>query len=199
MTKNRTNASARMCAILLAMVVFLPHQAVSENPEQYGTLNPEELSPNATLAKVKRGEVSMVICAQGYYITKAGNHDDARTLFLKCAEAGYSKAMIWLSQLDGNGLGEGLSPDHAKAAGWDKMAAETGDALGVYHYGLDLLIGYGVPQDIELGKRLISLAAQYGEESAITLQKADYDVRAVIPDADEPNIIPDWNVDIATR
>ena len=55
MTKNRTNASTRILAILLVMAVFLPHQAASENPEQYGTLNPEELSPNATLAKVKRG------------------------------------------------------------------------------------------------------------------------------------------------
>ena len=147
-----------------------------------GTLNPEELTLNSAIAKAVRGEVGMMTCAQGYYITKSGRHAEARALFERCADAGYTGAMTWMAQLEDNGLGAPENP--AAAAAWDRRAAEAGDPVGQFNYGLDLMRGRGVEQDMELGRRYVDRAAAAGLKVARRLQDAGYDLDEVTPDAD---------------
>lgn len=147
-----------------------------------GTLNPEELSLNSAIAKAVRGEVDMMTCAQGYFITKSGRHAEARSVFKNCAEAGYTGAMTWMAQMEDNGLGGPEDP--AAAAAWDLRAADAGDPVGQFNYGLDLLRGHGVAQDIELGRRYVDQAAEAGLPVARRLQAAEYDLDEVTPDAD---------------
>ena len=166
------------CALILS-VFLTPLAALADNG---GTLNPEEMSFNSVMAKAIRGKVDMVACSQGYHITKAGRHAEARILFRRCVDAGYTGAMTWMSQLDDNGLG---GPEDAKAAAaWDKMAAYAGDPIGMFNYGLDLIRGRGVQRDIDGGRAFIDKAATSGLKIAQELQDADYDVETVTPDAD---------------
>lgn len=153
-----------------------------------GTLNPEEMSVNRVLQNVENGELDIATCASGYFITKAGRHVQARTLFEKCAEAGYTGAMTWMSQMDDNGLGADENPD--AAAEWDLRAAEAGDPVGKFNYGLDLMRGRGVRQDVELGRRYVDEAAAEGLKVAKRLQDADYDLDEVTPDADNWKYAP---------
>ncbi len=166
-------------ALALALV-FLAAPALAE--ADGGTLNPEELSLNRVMKDIAEGKTSMTTCATGYLITKSGRHVMARTLFERCAEDGYTGAMTWMSQLDDNGLGAPENPD--AAAEWDLRAAEAGDPVGMFNYGLDLMRGRGVVTDQELGRRYVDRAAEAGLPTARRLQGADYDLDEVTPDAD---------------
>lgn len=170
-----------MLRILVAALILAAPLAHAEE-DAGGVLNPEELTLGSAVERALRGEVDMMTCASGYGLTKWGKHGPARDLFEACAEAGYTGAMTWMSQLDGNGLGGPI--DHEAASEWDRRAAEAGDPIGKFNYGLDLLRGEGVEQDEEAGKRLIDEAAAAGVDSAIELRAAGYDPRAVTPDAD---------------
>lgn len=150
--------------------------------DEDGTLNPEELSLGSVMERAVRGQVDMMTCAQGYFITKSGRHAMARALFERCAEAGYTGAMTWMAQLDDNGLG--APEDPAAAAAWDRRAAEAGDPVGLFNYGLDLMRGRGVAQDIDQGRRYVDRAAEAGLKVAKHLQDAGYDLDDVTPDAD---------------
>lgn len=153
-----------------------------------GTLNPDEMTWQSFLNKAEEGETGMVLCSTGYMLTKQGNHDAARTLFRNCAEAGYTGAMTWMSQLDNNGLGGDYNPD--AAAEWDRQAAELGDPVGKFNYGIDLLRGHGVTQDEERGRALVDEAARDGLPVAKRLQAAGYDLDEVTPDADNWKYAP---------
>ncbi|HRK42526.1 MAG TPA: sel1 repeat family protein [Gemmobacter sp.] len=156
--------------------------------DEGGTLNPEELTLGRVLEDVARGETSMTHCAAGYYITKSGRHEQARALFEACAEAGYTGAMTWMSQLDDNGLGAPENPD--AAADWDRRAAEAGDPVGQFNYGLDLMRGRGTVQDEAEGRRMVDAAAAQGLPTARRLQGAGYDLDEVTPDADNWKYAP---------
>ncbi len=171
----------KILTFLLVTVAWAAPPALAE--DEGGVLNPEELTLNSVLDQASRGETSMMICAQGYFITKSGRHGEARTVFQRCADAGYTGAMTWMSQLDDNGLG--APEDPAAAAEWDRRAALAGDPVGQYNYGLDLLRGRGVPRDVEAGRAFVRQAAEAGLEIARTLQAADYDLDVVTPDSDE--------------
>lgn len=158
----------------------------NDGPE--GVLNPLDTGIPRAMQNARDGNTDMMTCALGYYITKSGNHEDARELFTACAEAGYTGAMTWMSQLENNGLGAPENPD--AAAEWDRRAAEAGDPVGQFNYGLDLIRGRGVVQDEASGRRLIDEAAAAGLAIARRLQDADYDPRAVTPDADEWKYAP---------
>ena len=106
----------------------------------------------------------------------------ARQLFERCAEAGYTGAMTWMAQLDDNGLGAPENPE--AAAAWDRRAAEAGDPVGQFNYGLDLMRGRGVAQDMALGRSYVDQAAAAGLQVAKRLQDAGYDLDEVTPDAD---------------
>ncbi|MEM8789269.1 MAG: sel1 repeat family protein [Pseudomonadota bacterium] len=170
-------------ALILAA---LPLAAMAE--DSGGTLNPDEMSWGSFLNRAEQGETGMVLCSMGYAMTKMGNHPAARTLFQNCAEDGYTGAMTWMSQLDNNGLGGAYDPD--AAAEWDRKAAEAGDPVGKFNYGLDLIRGHGVARDEALGRAYVDAAARDGLAVARRLQAADYDLDEVTPDADNWKYAP---------
>lgn len=153
-----------------------------------GTLNPPEMGIARVLENIRTGQTDMMTCASGYFITKKGDHDDARTVFEGCAEAGWTGTMTWMSQLDNNGLGGEYDPD--AAAEWDRRAAEAGDPVGMFNYGLDLIRGHGVPRDEALGRQFVDEAAEEGLAVARRLQEAEYDLDEVTPDADNWKYAP---------
>ena len=130
-----------MIALLLAMALPVAAETTTRQ-DAFGTLNPQDTGFGRVMRNIDSGITDMTTCATGYYITKSGRHAQARRLFQACAEAGYTGAMTWMSQLDNNGLGATYNPD--AAADWDRRAAEAGDPVGKFNYGLDLLRGHGV-------------------------------------------------------
>lgn len=175
-----------LVTVLLAMTAG--GAFAQEDPHAYGTLNPDELTWQSQIDKAQRGETNMTVCASGYMMTKSGDHAAARTIFEACARDGYTAAMTWMGQLDNNGLGGETDPD--AAARWDKRAADAGDPVGKFNYGLALLRGHGVTQDGALGRRYIDDAADEGLQIARRLQGADYDPEEVTPDADNWKYAP---------
>lgn len=177
---------------LLAICAAWPVAAVEADEElseeELGTLNPLDSGIPMAIERARRGEVDMMTCAMGYYITKSGRHSAARELFTACAEAGYSQAMTWMSQMENNGLGAPENPD--AAAEWDRRAAEAGDPVGQFNYGLDLMRGRGVVQDEAAGRALIDDAARSGLAVARRLQDKGYDLDEVTPDADNWKYAP---------
>ncbi|QFT33019.1 Sel1 repeat protein [Labrenzia sp. THAF82] len=171
-----------LVTILLATGI-LGQSALAEQVDSGGTLNPDEMSLSKSLSRALEGDVDMVVCAQGYMLTKKGDHDAARKLFRTCAEQGWTGTMTWMAYMEQNGLGKAENPE--TAAEWDRRAAEAGDPIGQFNYGLDLLRGYGVEQDIDLGKSFIDRSAEQGFETAEELQQGGYDWKLVTPDADE--------------
>ena len=173
----------RLATLAAGLLLISANTTLSQTEtDAGGTLNPEELTLNRVMKDVAEGRTSMTICATGYYITKSGRHEMARELFERCAAAGWTHAMTWMSQLDDNGLGGPEDPD--TAAEWDRRAAEAGDPIGKFNYGLDLIRGYGVARDEAAGRALVDQAAAEGVDSAIRLRNAGYDPDEVTPDAD---------------
>lgn len=176
----------RTAAALALLLLATPASAdPADGPAQDpgGVLNPEELSLDRVMRDVAEGRASMTTCAAGYYITKSGRHALARQLFELCAAQGWTGAMGWMSQLDANGLG--APEDPRGAADWDRRAAAAGDPVGKFNHGLDLMRGYGTPQDKARGRRLVDEAAAAGLADARRLQGAGYDLDEVTPDADD--------------
>ncbi len=171
-----------------ALAATLASPVLASDSDSGGDLNPEEMTINRVLRDVGRGQVNMMTCAVGYGITKKGDHEDARKVFEACAAAGYTGAMTWMSQLDNNGLGGEYDPD--RAAKWDRKAAEAGDPVGKFNYGLALIRGHGVAQDKAAGRALVDQAAADGLPVARRLQAADYDLDEVTPDADNWKYAP---------
>ncbi len=173
---------------LIIALALLTTPALAEDLSQYGTTNPDEMTWERLIERAEDGETDMVLCSMGYALTKSGDHASARTLLLNCAEDGYTGAMTWMSQLDNNGLGADYSPD--AAAEWDRRAAELGDPVGKFNYGIDLLRGHGVEQDEALGRMLVAEAAEDGLPIAKRLAAANYDLDEVTPDADNWKYAP---------
>ncbi len=170
-------------------LLFLGTAASAQTVEdEYGTLNPQDTGFGRVMSNIDNGVTDMTTCATGYYITKSGRHEMARKLFESCANAGYTGAMTWMGQLDNNGLGGDYDPD--AAAAWDKRAADLGDPVGKFNYGLNLLRGHGVAQDPELGRFYVDEAASDGLKIAKRLQESGYDPNEVTPDADEWKYAP---------
>jgi len=174
--------------IRLAVAFALLATPALADEDDHGALNPPELGIASVLDKAGRGETSMMVCASGYHMTKKGDHEDARRLFEACAEDGYTGAMTWMSQLEDNGLGGPENPE--AAAEWDRRAAEAGDPVGKFNYGLDLLRGRGVAPDPILGRKMVDEAARDGLDVARELQDAGYDLDVVTPDADNWKYTP---------
>lgn len=148
-----------------------------------GETNPEEMTLNRFIQKGRDGQADMVVCSMGYPATKSGNHEAARAIFEACIKAGYTQAMTWMSYLHDNGYGGPEDPDAAAAL--DRMAAEAGDPVGQFNYGLDLMRGRGVARDDAAGRRMVDRAAEQGLDVARRMQAAEYDLDEVTPDADD--------------
>ncbi|WP_371228150.1 tetratricopeptide repeat protein [Roseovarius sp. 2305UL8-3] len=182
-----------MLRITLAFLLTtaLPLAAETTTVEdEFGTLNPQDTGFGRVMSNIENGVTDMTTCATGYYITKSGRHEAARKLFEACAGAGYTGAMTWMSQLDNNGLGGDYNPD--AAANWDKRAADAGDPVGKFNYGLDLMRGHGVARDEIRGRALVDEAASEGLQIARRLQSAQYDLDEVTPDADNWKYAPSF-------
>ncbi|MFQ6549118.1 tetratricopeptide repeat protein [Aestuariibius sp. 2305UL40-4] len=172
----------------LVLPLALLAMPLSAETDEFGTLNPDEMTWQNNLTAAERGETSMMMCASGYMMTKSGDHETARKIFEACAEDGWTGTMTWLSQLDNNGLAGAYDPD--AAAEWDRKAAELGDPVGKFNYGLALIRGHGVQKDEEAGRALIDEAAATGLPIARRMVAADYDPEEVTPDADNWKYAP---------
>lgn len=168
--------------LLAALALFALPALAGEDFSEYGTTNPEEMTLERLVERARRGDVDMIVCANGYLATKSGRHAEARIIFEACAAAGWTQAMNWMSQLDHNGLGADEDPD--RATEWSRRAGEMGDAVGTYNHGIDMMRGRGVAQDLARGRALVDQAAEQGLGIARRLQAAEYDLDAVTPDAD---------------
>lgn len=174
---------ALQIGVIPLLLLCLAGPILAEEIDPGGTLNPDEMTLNRSLQRALEGDVDMVVCSQGYLMTKKGDHAAARKLFEACAAKGWTGTMTWLAYMEQNGFG--ASEDPQKAAEWDRYAAEAGDPIGQFNYGLDLLRGYGVDQNTDLGKSYIDRSAEQGLNVARDLKENGYDWRAVTPDADE--------------
>jgi len=171
--------------IPLSCAVALSATALSAEPEDDdpgGVLNPDEMTWQSMLDRAEKGWTGIVLCSTGYMRTKAGDHATARALFENCANAGYTGAMTWMSQLDNNGLGGDYDPD--ASAAWDQQAAELGDRVGKGNHGINVRRGHGIAKDEGLGRREVEEAASEGREIAKRWQGAGYDLDEVTPEAD---------------
>lgn len=119
-----------------------PPQKVEDT---HGILNPDDTGRDMLVRKIEMGVIDSVTCSLGINVTKNDNHELARKLTRDCAEAGYTKAMTWMSQLENNGLGGDYNPD--ASAEWDRRAAAAGDPVGKINHGLNLMRGHGIAQD----------------------------------------------------
>lgn len=179
MTKRR--------GFLLIAFVALAAPADAEPPsmseDNFGTLNPDDTGRAMLIRKIEMGARDSVTCSLAFNSTKYDDHTSARYVAKVCAEAGSVKAMTWMSNLDANGIGGPV--DAEAAAMWNRRAAEAGDPIGKFNYGLDLLRGSGVAEDAVLGRRFIDDAASQGLDVAQQLADANYDLSVVTPDIEE--------------
>lgn len=171
--------------ILTLALLALP---VPVGADDGGELNPEEMTLGRMLDNARSGKPDMMTCASGYLMTKKGDHTAARDVFSTCADAGYVGAMTWMSQLDDNGLGAAENPDAATE--WSRRAADAGDEIGKFNYGVSLMRGRGVARNEAAGRALVDEAADEGLEIARRLQGAEYDLDEVTPDADNWKYAP---------
>lgn len=163
--------------------VSISEAEIVEN--QKGFHNPMEIAVSDAPYK----KPSIPVCYAGYLLTKSGSHDPAFQTHLNCAEAGYTRSMLWLAYIYQNGLIEG-GEDPVKATYWDQRAADMGNEVGMFNYGLDLLRGYGVQRNIQMGRAWIKRAAKAGHKKSLELIAADYDLSVVTPDSDEARWAP---------
>ncbi|MBF9036709.1 sel1 repeat family protein [Rhodobacterales bacterium HKCCE2091] len=169
-------------------LTLLAAPALAQDFDRYGTTNPDELTHQRMVENAENGQTDMMTCASGYLMTKSGDHDAARTIFGACADAGYTRAMTWMSYLEDNGFGGDYNPD--ASTDWNRQAAEAGDPMGMYNYGLDILRQHGTSAEAAEGREWIDRAAEAGLDRAAMLQGADYDWNAVTPDADNWRYAP---------
>ena len=165
--------------VAAAMFVLVATAAGAEDSAD-GTLNPSEYTYEGILRKVSERRLSDIECIYGYEFAKHGRHPEARLILNYCAgERRLTQAMTLLSWMDENGYALDC-PDLASAAEWDRRAAELGDSNAQYNYGLRLLRGYGVRQDISAGRGYIDRAAASGDEAAQRLVADHYEVSGVV-------------------
>lgn len=176
-------------ALCLASTCALAEADPPVNVEnEHGTLNPDDTGKEMIVRKIEMGIIDSVTCSLGINVTKNDDFELARKLTRACAEAGITKAMTWMSQLENNGLGGEYNPD--ASAEWDRRAAEAGDPVGKFNHGLNLMRGHGITQDGALGRQYVDEAARDGLKVAKRLQNAGYDLDEVTPDADGWNYAP---------
>ncbi len=167
---------------MILIAVLLPANMAFAEDDSGGMLNPDELSLEYFARKTEQGHIDPMGSMHGYMAAKSGDYETARRILEKQAEQGVTQAMTWMGWMEDNGLGAPEDPD--KAAAWDRRAAEAGDHIGMFNYGLDLLRGRGVEQNDTAGRAMIDKAALAGDETAQALIADDYDLETVTPDAD---------------
>jgi uncharacterized protein len=188
MGARRAKSESRMKIVVAAWACVLvagavPACAGSAASDQPGELNPQVLDMQYWAAKSTEERFDPHMCGYGVFLDKTGQHEEARRIFERCANAGNLHAMPWMSYLEENGYDRASDP--VKAAEWDKRLADAGSPIGQFNYGLDLLRGHGAPLDRAAGKSLIDMAAAGGDSTARELIAHDYDPESVTPEADK--------------
>jgi TPR repeat protein len=150
--------------------------------EDIGELNPNQLSVDYYVGKAGAEKLDPHLCAYGVFMDKTGQHEEARKIFERCANAGNELAVPWMSFMEENGFERSSNP--VAAAEWDKRLADRGSSLGAFNYGLDLLRGHGVARDEKQGRAMIDRAAAGGDVTAKELIANGYDPESVTPGAD---------------
>lgn len=141
--------------------------------------NPSEYTYEGILQKVAQRQISDIECIYGYEFAKHGRHAEARVILTYCAgERRLTQAMTMLSWMDENGYALDR-PDFASAAEWDRRAAELGDSNAQFNYGLNLLRGQGVRQNLPEGRAYIDRAAASGHKAAQQLAADGYHLSGV--------------------
>lgn len=179
-------ASAAFAGATLPSAV--PAQAPETVEDAQGILNPDDTGRDMIVRKLEMGIVDSITCSLGINVTKTDAHELARRLILKCAEAGITKAMTYMSYLENNGLGGEYNPD--ASAQWDRRAAEAGDPVGKFNHGINLMRGHGIGRQDALGRQFVDEAARDGLDIARRLQDAGYDLDEITPDADNWKYAP---------
>lgn len=149
-----------------------------------GILNPQDLSVDYWARRIDEKPFDPSMCWVGYPALKLGNHPAARRILERCAREGMEGAMPAISASEENGIDKPSNPE--AAAEWDRKLADKGSSLGAFNYGLDLLRGHGVRQDLVAGRAMIDRAARGGDTTAKELAAHGYDPESVTPDADKP-------------
>ena len=67
--------------------------------DDFGTLNPDDTGKEMIVRKIEMGVIDSITCSLGINVTKNDDFELARKLTRECAEAGFTKAMTWMSQL----------------------------------------------------------------------------------------------------
>ena len=72
--------------------------------------------------------------------------------------------------------GHGTLADPREATAWLRRSAESGYALGEYHFGVALLLGKGLERNPSSAREWLAKAATQGESDAIALIASHYDL-----------------------
>lgn len=177
----------RPAALLLAVAMLVGSGRAESETDEFGTLNPEELTIEAHRQKLSQEKgVDINTCRLGYPMAKMGDKALAERIFERCAKSGVDGAFPWLSWLAENGI-EGRR-DLERAAEWDRRSAERGYSVGQLNHGLNLLRGHGVARDEAAGRALIDEAARQGDRHARTVIEHGYDPYSVLPYLQGPRL-----------
>jgi uncharacterized protein len=172
--------------MVLALLVTPACAEVGDLLVDDGEHNKEEQTLKYFAEKLEITKDNSTYCTYGYLAAKAGRFKEAKQIFDKCVAAGIEGAYPWQSLMSQSGLGVPQSLEDA--AEWDRKSAERGYKVGQFNYGLDLLRGHGVKQDIAAGKALVDASAAQGFDTAQELIDSGYDPDVVLPDAEEKRV-----------
>lgn len=157
----------------------------SEYKDQYGTTNPVEESIEFQLDKLKTSPHNgtlTVLCWKAHELRKASMNKKAFPVLLECANRGHDISMLDIASM--YELGTYVPQSYEEAAKWLKKSSDRGFSTAQLYYGIALLTGKGVEQNIAKGKSLIQKAAAQNDNLAIDLINSNYNIESIIPDGD---------------
>lgn len=157
----------------------------TEYKDHYGTTNPVEESIEFQLDNLKTSPHNgtlTVLCWKAHELRKASMNKKAFPVLLECAKRGHDISMLDLASMYETGAG--VERSNQQAAKWLKKSSDRGFSTAQLYYGIALLTGKGVKQNIAEGKTLIHRAAAQADHLAINLINSNYDIESIIPDGD---------------
>lgn len=191
--KNNTDSPAVVCAQALCYVMGIGDaivknlekakelfgQAVSKNylPAMFELawlLGDEEQTAEKSIRDAHQYDKTWVR-HDAALASLAISHQEIRqkivSMMATCAQHGFAPAQAYLGWCYKNGWG-GCKKDIKEAARLYTLAAEQGYAYARNELGLCYKNGLGVTKNVDEGNRLISLAAEQGDEGAIKASKS---------------------------
>jgi uncharacterized protein len=114
---------------------------------------------------------------KGVAAFRSGDFATALREFRTLAEQGDTVAQFNLGEM--YRLGDGVSEDHKRAAGWYTLAAEQGHATAQHRLGVLYFWGLGVIQDYVYAHMWLNIAASNGNEDGGTFR--DFIAKRITP------------------